>query len=65
LEPNDPPNTYPPVMYWGGSLARATRTATSPDSPLATLPNVIYKPSWADIFDSYHGKPWPAEKHRK
>lgn len=59
IEPNSPPKpTYPPLMYWGGSLTKATRTATSPESPLAKMPETIQKPSWAAIFDSYHGKPF-------
>lgn len=65
MEPNKQPNPYPPVMYWGGSVTKATRAATSPESPLAKMPEIIYRPSWADIFDSYHGKPWPADKHTK
>lgn len=66
LEPNSPPaKPYPPIMYWGGSPTRATRTAVSPDSPLYNMPEKIYNPSWVSIFDSYHGKPWPATKHQK
>jgi len=65
LEPNAPPKPYPPVMRTGGSQLYATRTAVSPDSPLRDLPALIYNPSWASIFDSYRGEPWPTERHNK
>lgn len=61
LEPQSPPKpAYPPVMYWGGNALRATRTAASPESPLSHMPDRITEPSWAEIFDSYHGKPFRA-----
>lgn len=59
------PTPYPPVMQWLGAANVATRAAVSPESPLYKMPERIYKPSWADIFDSYHGKPFPTEKHSK
>lgn len=65
LEPNSPPKPYPPIMRTGGSQKYATRTAISPDSPLASLPQLIYNPSWASILDTYHGAPWPTDKHSK
>lgn len=65
LEPNAPPKMYPPVMRTRGSLKYATRMAISPDSPLAQVPPLIYNPSWASILDTFHGKPWPTEKHGK
>lgn len=65
LEQGNQPNPYPPVMYWGGSVSKATRAATSPESPLNKMPERIYRPSWATLFDSYHGKPFPIEKHSK
>lgn len=58
LEVSGQPKPYPPTMYWGGSVTRATRSASSPESPLSNMPNIISNPSWAEIFDSYHGKPW-------
>lgn len=64
-EPNAQPNPYPPIMRVGGSIQHATRSAISADSPLRELPNVIYKPSWSDFFDTFHGTPWPAAKHTK
>lgn len=59
------PNPYPPVMQWLGPASLATRAAVSPESPLYKMPEKIYRPSWADIFDAYHGKPFPLEKHTK
>lgn len=65
LEPAPPPNPYPPIMRTGGSQKYATRTAISPDSPLAQLPSLIYNPSWASILDAFHGKEWDYERHKK
>lgn len=65
LEPNSPPNPYPPIMRTGGSQRYGTRTATSPDSPLRNMPPLIYKPSWTSIFDSFSGAPWPTALHTK
>lgn len=63
LESNRPPKTpYPPTMHWGGSALRATRSAASPESPLSHMPDKIDNPSWAEIFDSYHGRPFRAAK---
>lgn len=59
------PNPYPPVMQWLGPANLGTRAAVSPDSPLYKMPEKIYRPSWADIFDAYHGQPFPVEKHQK
>lgn len=56
LEPNAQPKPYPPVMYWGGSVTRATRNASSPESPLSKVPERMVNPSWRNIFDAYHGK---------
>lgn len=64
LERNPGPNPYPPVMYTGGFVGYGTKTATSPDSPLRKMPQIIYKPSYQSIFDSFRGAPWPEEKHR-
>lgn len=62
LEPaNLPKPPYPPNMFWGGNALRATRTAASPESPLSHMPDRIENPSWAEIFDSYHGKPFRAK----
>lgn len=59
LEPASMPKPpYPPVMYWGGNALRATRTAASPESPLSHMPDRIENPSWAEIFDSFSGKPF-------
>lgn len=64
-QPNSNPKPYPPLLRTGGSEKFGTRTAISPESPLHDMPPVIFEPSWTSIFDSYHGEPWPKEKHSK
>lgn len=64
-EPNAPPKPYPPLLRTGGSLVYATRSALSPESPLHDMPDTIYNPSYTSILDSFHGEPWPTEKHKK
>lgn len=65
LEPAPPPKPYPPIMRAGGSQKYWTKLAVAPDSPLNDMPDVIYRPSLASILDTFHGKPWPTQKHAK
>lgn len=65
LEKASLPNPYPPIMQWLGAANLGVRAAVSPESPLYKMPSHIYRPSWSDIFDAYHGQPFPADKHAK
>lgn len=56
---------YPPIMRTGGSSSYGTGSRVSPDSPLRDMPDIIYNPSLASILDSFHGEPWPTDKHKK
>lgn len=63
LEPNAPPKPYPGVMRTGGSNVYTTRTRIAEGSPMAALPPIIYQPSLSSIIATFHGEPWPTEKH--
>lgn len=63
LERQPGANPYPPVMYTGGFVGFGTKTAVAPDSPLRKMPQIIYRPSYQSIFDSFRGQEWPTAKH--